>query len=39
MTTQNALIIQFVLYVSFLTDKIKDAFLSELKPRKIPISM
>ena len=34
MTTQNALIIKFVLYVSFLTDKIKDAFFIRIKTQK-----
>lgn len=34
MTTQNALIIKFVLYVSFLTDKIKDAFSIRIKTQK-----
>lgn len=34
MTTQNALIIKFVLYVSLLTDKIKDAFFIRIKTQK-----
>ena len=34
MTTQNALIIKFVLYVSFLPDKIKDAFFIRIKTQK-----